>query len=58
MQYRNVKTRQGTVRTAVAPNARQTFVPLPTVAAGQTAKIGSGNVPAVVATNARQTRVI
>jgi hypothetical protein len=55
---RRVATRRSGIATAVvSPFARQTFVPLPTNAAGQAARVGA-NVPAVVAPNARQTHVV
>lgn len=56
-QLRNVKTTGGTAVAYVAPNARATFVPLNSQAAGQAAKQPS-NVAAIVARNARITRLV
>lgn len=54
---RQVTTRNGvTVKAVAAPNARATFVPLPTQAPGRSAATGAA-VPAVLAPNARQTHV-
>ena len=54
---RQVQTSQGPVKAVASPNARQTFVPLPTQAAGQAATYGA-NVVAITAPNARKTRVV
>lgn len=51
---RNVATGQGVVAAVTAPNARQTFVPLPVAGKGQTNTYGA-KVSAVLAPNARQT---
>jgi hypothetical protein len=58
MNVKTVQTSSGPVKAVHAPNARQTFVPLPTPrnAAGQT-NTYAANAPAIVARNARQTRV-
>ena len=49
-------TPQGRAVANANPNARATFVPLPTYAAGQAAK-APAKVAAVLAPNARQSRV-
>jgi hypothetical protein len=51
---RSVITRQGTAKAVGYPNARQTYVPLPTQQKGQAATLGA-SVPVVLAGNARQT---
>ncbi len=51
---RSVQTSRGTVKAVGNPLARQTFVALPTQAAGQAATNG-GRVPVILANNARQT---
>lgn len=54
VNVRTVATAQGTIKSVVAALSRQTFVPLPSQAAGQAGKTGA-SVPAILATNARQT---
>lgn len=49
--------RSGIVTAVVSPYARQSYVPLPTNAAGQAARTGA-NVSARLAPNARQTHVV
>lgn len=59
MNYRKVKTSQGTVSAVVANNSRETFVAgRPTRAPFVTNLFPARAVPAIVATNARQTRVV
>ncbi len=54
INQRTVSTNRGTIKAVAAPLARQTFVPLPTQAAGQAARNGAP-VPVILANNARQT---
>ena len=56
MKIRLVKTNSGTVSAIRSPSDRQTYVPLPTSAAGQSATVGA-NVKSVLAGNARATHV-
>jgi hypothetical protein len=55
---RTVVTNQGSIKAVTAPNARQSFVALPTNGqnAGVAAKSASLNVPAVRAGNSRNFR--
>jgi hypothetical protein len=57
MKTRTVTTSQGNQTAVAAKNARQTYVPLPSKPAGQSATYGA-NTSAVIAGNSRQTHVV